>query len=490
MTKQRKIIVSVVSIAVLLIFAVLFFIIPRGSDLTIEAPAPPREVITVLLPPPIPSIIAVKADLPIQDVKILAESALRDYLNKPIQRKDGAIESFIKLNSGPLTMASVGHGAMSVSVPLQFNGWAEVSKKILGKVIRKRENIEGQATALLTLTPTLNPNWHITAKIVSDISIQKAELKILGLTVSIRRILTKLVKDKVLPKLEEGIVKYIANIDIKTRFTELWTRLHEPIVLSQDPPIVLVAEPLEILAQRLSSDGKIFSLSFGIKTYIHANIGNMSTDAASAPAQRIGLPDINFVDALESGYHIVVPIEATYTALENFAKPYVEKAHKFKGVNTLVENLSLYGSGSQLVAGLRFSMPALRAKGQLYLTGIPMYDVTTMSISVTEFDYALTTQNLLLDIAEFAGEGFSPNLRATVEDKLTFPLEDRLNELRERLLSVIAEHSIGSYVLLRGTVDTITPEVLYLTQTGVYISFRLQGNLACEMSLNSSQASH
>ncbi len=490
MTKQRKIIVGVVAISIVLILFTLFFIIPRGSDLTVEAPAPPREVTNILLPTPIPSIIAVKADLPIQDVKVLAESALRNYLNKPIQRKDGAIESFIKLDPGPLTMTSVSDGTVSVSIPLQFNGWAEVSKSILGKVIRKRENIEGKATALLTLKPTLNPDWHITANITSDIYIQKAELEILGLTISIRRILTKLVRDKVLPKLEDVMVKYIANIDIKTRVAGLWTRLHEPIALNQDPPIVLVMEPLEILAQRLSSDGKIFSLSFGIKTYIHANIGGTSANSVSPAAQRIGLPDIRFVNTLESGYHIIAPIEVTYTAIENFAKPYVEKTHKLKGINTRIENLMLYGSGSQLVAGLRFSLPTLGAKGQLYLLGTPRYDVDTRSISVTEFDYTLTTQNLLIDIAEVSGEGFFPNLRTKVEEKLAFPLEDRLSALHEKLSDAIAERAIGSHVLLHGTVDSITPEALYLTQTGVHIPFRLQGDLTCEISLNSSEISH
>ena len=98
MTKQTKIIVGVVSVGVVLICITLFFFMPRGSDLTIQAPPPPREVTPALLPPPIPSIIAVRANLPIQDVKTVAESALRDYLSKPIQRKDGAIDTSIKLN--------------------------------------------------------------------------------------------------------------------------------------------------------------------------------------------------------------------------------------------------------------------------------------------------------------------------------------------------------------------------------------------------------
>ena len=256
MIKQRKIIVGAISLSILLILIVLFLLMPRKSDITVKAPAPPREVTRLPLPPPIPSTIAVKADLPIQEVKTLAESALRDYLSKPIQRKDGAIDTSINLHPGVLTMTSTDDGTVSVKMPFQFSGWVRVSKKIFGQVIEKRENIGGKGTALLTLTPTLNPDWHLTAKTTSDILIQKAEIEILGMMVSIRGILTQLVKEKVLPKLEAIIVEYIANIDVKTRVAGLWTKLYEPIALNQEPPIVLVIEPLEILAQKLSSDGK------------------------------------------------------------------------------------------------------------------------------------------------------------------------------------------------------------------------------------------
>ena len=488
MTKPTKIIVVAVSVGVVLIGMILFFIMRRGSDLTVQAPAPPREVTLAPLPPSIPSIIAVKADLPIQDVKTLVESALRDYLSKPIQRKDGAIASAIKINIDTLKMMSAADGTVSVNIPFQFDGWARVSKKVFGQVIQKREDIEGRATASLTLTPTLNPDWRITAKTTSDIFIQKAEIEILGITISVRRILTELVREAVLPKLEDLLIKYITNVDVKTRVAGLWEKLYEPIVFKQEPSIVLTVEPLEILAEQLSSDGQTLSLNFGIKAYIQANMGNVSTDSTENTITE--LPNIHFVDALESGYHIIAPIEMTYTTVENLAKPHVEKPHRLKGINTLVESLILYGSGTQLVAGIQFRMPALGAKGQLYLLGTPIYDTTTMTVSVTEFDYALTTRSLFLDIAQAAGEGFFPHLRTTVEEKLVFPLEDQLTTLREQLAEVITERQIGSYVVLRGTVDTITPEALYLTQTGVRIPFRLQGDLACEVSLNSSQVSH
>lgn len=490
MTNQMRIqlIVGVISVGVVVICVMLFFRMPRGSDLTVQAPAPPREVTPVPLPPPIPSVITVEANLPIRNVTTLAESALRDYLSEPIQRKDGAITSAIELNLDPLTMTGAADGTISVNVPFQFSGWARVSKKIFGQAVQKREDIEGTATASLTLTPTLNSDWRITAKTTSDIFIQKAEIEILGITISVRRILTELVREAVLPKLEDLIVKYITNIDVRTRVAGLWTRLYKPIILNQEPPIVLTIVPQKILAQHLSSDGQTLFFSLGIEAYIHVDMGNVSTDPSNNTIT--DLPDIQFVDTLESGYQIIAPIEMTYVAVENLAKPLVERPHKLKGIDTLVKKLTLYGSGTQLAAGIEFSMPALRAEGQLYLLGTPVYDAPAMSVSVAEFDYALTTRSLLLDIAQAAGEGVFPNLRTTVEEKLVFPLEHQLTTLHKKLVDVIAERRIGSSVVLRGTVDTITPEALYLTQTGVHIPFRLQGDLICEVSLNFSRDSH
>ena len=489
MTKQMRIqlIVGVVSIGVVLICIMLFFPMPRRSDLTVQAPAPPREVTPVPLPPPIPSVIAVKASLPIHDIKTLVESALRDYLNEPIQREDGAITAAIQLNLDPLTMTGASDGTVSVKVPFRFNGWARVSKKIFGQLVQKREDIEGNATASLTLTPILNSDWRITAKTTSDIFIRRAEIEILGITISVRRILTEVVREAVLPKLENLIVEYITNIDVKTRVAGLWAKLYEPIVIKKEPRIALTVEPLKVLAQQVSSDGKTLSFSLGIETYIHADMGGVLMGPHHNAAA--DLPDIRFVETLESGYHIMAPIEMTYAAVENFAKPHVEKPHKLKGIDTLVRELTLYGSGTQLAAGIELSMPSFGTEGQLYLLGTPVYDATTMSVSVAEFDYTLTTRSLLLDIAQAVGEGFFPHLRETVEEKLVFPLEDQLTTLHKKLADVIAERRIGSSVVLRGTVDTITPEALYLTQKGVHIPFRLQGDLICEVNLNSSRGS-
>lgn len=485
MTKQTKLLVCVISVAVIVAVGVLFILLRDDSDLTVQAPAPPREVTPPLLSSPTASIIAVKASLPLQEVKQAADSALRGYLSKPIKWKKGDIEAAIKLNLETITMTSAENGAISMEVPFRFTGGATVSKKIFAQVLQQHEEIAGHATASVTLTPTLNPDWRITADVASDISVEQAEINVWGIKISVRKVLTELIENRVLPRLEAHIVKYITNVDVKTRVAGLWAQLYEPITVSQTPPIVLTIEPLEILAQELSSDGQTLSLNFGVKAYIQVNMGEAAT--ASHESEIPTLPNIRFVDTLGSGYHIIAPMEMAYAAVETLAKPHVEKSHEFKGVEALVEDLELYGSGTQLVAGVQFRVPALAASGQLYLLGTPVYDATAMSLAVTEFDYSLTTRDLFLDIAQVVGEGFFPDLRTTVEEKLVFPMEDQLTRLRELLVDVIAARPIGSYVVLRGTVDTVIPEALYLTQTGIRVPFRLQGDLACEVSLKGTQ---
>ncbi len=487
MEKRTKIIlIAVICIALLLVAFFLF--VPRDSERTVAAPAPPREVTPIPLPPPSPSTIAVKAELPIAEVRQKAASALSDYLRKPIQREDIVkgitIESFVNLMPGTMTMTSAPDSTISVQMPFQFKGWARASKKVLGQVIRQREDFTGKATATLTLTLRLDSDWSIRPESELEIVIQEATLRFWGIPISIRSIFTRLVEDVVAPKLEELIVKHIARVDVKTRVASVWERLQEPTKVREEPPIVLVMEPLEIASQHLSGNEETLFISLGIRTYIQVLIGDIAASRLEdAPLALKPLPDLQFVDALESGYHILAPIEVAYTAIERLAEPHVEKAHDLRGIETHVETLSLYGSGNQLVAGVAFNMPAFDARGQLYLLGTPVYDATTMSIAVTEFNYALTTQSLLLEFAEDIGEGIFPNLRTTVEEKLVFSLEERLTDLRDMLVRVIENRQIGSYVTLRGTVDSVTPEALYLTQTGLRVPFRLQGSLSCEVHL-------
>lgn len=483
MEKRTKIIVFSTSGIALLLIA-LFLFMPRGSERTVEAPAPPREVIPLALPPLIPSTIAVTAELPIEEVKEKVESALGDFLRKPIKREDSVkgitIESHVELSTGPLEMTRAPDSTLAVQMPFTFSGWAKGSKKILGKTLQKREKFTGTATATLTLHLAFKSDWSLRPTSELDIVIQQAEMRLWGIRISIRNLFTRLVEEIVAPKLEELIVNYLSRFDVKTRVAGLWQRLHEPIVVRDEPPIVLAIEPLEVFAKQLAGSEETLAISLGIKTYIHVHIGEM---ARQRVATHPPLPELQLVETLETGFHIVAPVDVAYTAIENLAKPHVEKAHNLRGIETHINTLMLYGSGTQLVAGVTFQMPAFDAKGQLYLLGTPVYDAAEMTVAVTDFNYSLTTQNLLLAFAEDVGEGIFPNLRTTVEEKLVFPLEERLTELQELLASVIENRQIGSYVVLHGTVDSVTPEGLYLTQDSLHVSVRLQGSLSAEVHL-------
>ena len=473
-------------------------------------PAPPRDVTPVPLPPPIPSTIAVRASLPIEDLESLASSALDDYLRNPIQRKTDSMEYYVTLALREITMkgsegAPPGYSSAQQIVEAEalitFSGWARVYKQIFGRTVQKREDVTGSAVAKLQLRLIFNPDWSITGTVHSDLLIQQAEIEILGLKVSIKKPLTKLIKETLLPKLEARIVKYIAQIEIKSRVSSLWARLYEPIVVNSEPPVLLSIEPLEILAKQPSSDAETVYLHFGIKTYIKANIGDESlvgheaSDTAisskgDGEAEKKEIPNLHFVDSLESGYSITAPLLVTYTTIEQLARPHVEKAHRLKGIETFVDSLTIYGSQTQLVAGLSFRMPKLRANGQVYLLGTPHYNSDEMMLSVTEFDYTLTTRSLLIEMAENIGGGAFPRLREEVESKLVFSLEERLALLQEKLQEAIENRAIGSYIQLHGTVDTITPGGVYLTSEGIRIPVHLAGELHSEVKLDSSGPSN
>ena len=504
MNRQTKLILGIVGGVVFILLCFYFFLRKQqDSAISIMPPAPSRDVTPVPLPPPIPSTLAVRATLPIADLENLASSTLDDYLRNPIHAKNESLEYSVTLRLREITMKGVEGSPQGYNfaekiiegeLSFTFSGWARVSKQIFGKTLHKREDVTGNAVAKLELGLTFNPDWSITATSHSDLLIQQADIEILGLTVSIRKPLTKLIKETVLPKLETKIVKYITQIDVKSRVSSLWTRLHEPIAVNSHPPISLSIEPLEILAQQPSSNEKNLYLHLGIKTYITANIGDefSATEislARDGEPQKKAIPDLHFVDSLESGYRITAPLLVTYTTIEQLARPHVEKAHRLKGIETFVDGLTVYGSQTQLVAGLSFRMPKLRASGQVYLLGTPHYHPDEMTLSVADFDYTLTTRNLLVAMAENIGGGAFPHLREKVASKLVFSLEERLMLLREKLQAAIENRSIGSYIRLHGTVEAITPEALYLTQEGVRIPFHLEGALGCEVKLDSSSAS-
>ena len=385
-----------------------------------------------------------------------------------------------------LEMTSTSDGTVSARILLRISGSARFPVDLWITSLQKKGTISGTAFLWLTLKPTLHADWRVTTKAYAHVRVGNVDVKVPGLiaagTTSIRGIFTRLARRRFLPELEKIIARHTANIDARTYVASLWTKLHEPIVLNQQPPVVLSMKPLEVFAQPLSGDAGTLSLNLGIKTYIQANIGDVSTDIPFPAGPRNDLPDIRFVDSLEPGYDVIAPIQITYADLEDMGRPRIEKEYKSKSV--AFENLTLYGSGAQLAAGVGFKMPFLRANGHLYLLGTPEFDATTISLSVTEFDYSFATRSLLVEIAERAGEGIiSQFVRTAVEKRLVFPVA----ALREKVSDIVSEGWIGPHVRLHGTVETLTPEGFYLTQTGVRIPLRLKGYLSCKLILLSVQ---
>ncbi len=483
MTKGKKIIIAI-SLVLALILTILFFFVPRKSNVPVVSLAPPREVTPVRLPAPVPSMLAVKVELPLHEVKQFAESAIANYLRDPIQWKDGKTTLTLNLRPENLGVTSTTNGAVSIEIPLQIRGSARFPVDLLITEIHRHGTLTGHATAVLTLTPTLYSDWNFTVETQTDISVQAADITIRGIfsnrTISIRENFIQEGKKTVLPEIEEKIAKYIDNIDLKGHAVRLWKKLHEPICLNLDPRVVLTTAPLEILVQNLSSDGLVLSLILGIRTFIHVNVEGTPTDSPAAGVVSVDdLPEMRFVDSLHPGYHITTRIEAPYAVLEDLARPYVEKTHALQ--NIIVENLTIYGSGTQLAAAADFTMPLLGATGEVSLLGTPMSDATTVFLSVTELRHTFTRESLIVEIANRTGDGIFGNLHTTVEAESTF----QITALYKKLSEMIAYYPIGSRVVLQGTLDTLTPEPPYLTQTGVFIPFRLQGALDCEIHLNS-----
>lgn len=482
---RKKIIISAISLGIVLVLTVLFSLIPWKSNIDVESLAPPREVTQAPLPQPMPSTIAVKVDLPLFEVSGFVESTIRNYVRKPIKWERGDWEhATINISPGAPEVVSTHDGTVSVKIPLQINGKGVFeTHTIFGP---RNGDIKGSATVSLAFTPRLHSNWHLTAETDVDIHVHEASVTISvalfdSTTTSITEIFRQTVNETVLPELKETIAKYNIDIDLKPHAAGVWRKLHEPIFLKREPRIVLSLKPMEILVQKLSNEEATLALNIGIKTFIQVNGGDVSTDASAPAEQGSDLPNIRFVDSLKPGYHINAPVQVTYAALENLARPYVEKAHDRKRI--VFENLTFYGSGTQLAAGVGFRMPFLGTTGQLYLLGTPTSDATAMSFSITELDYSFTTQSLLLKIIENRGEGIFSNLQATVEDKLSL----RINTLQEKLSDSIASHKLGSHAVLQGigTVDTVIIGDPSFTQTGVFIPLRLQGDLNYKVYLSS-----
>ena len=353
------------------------------------------------------------------------------------------------------------------SVPLKI--WAKAGKKVLGYTQTGETTFEIDLRFATRFS--LEKDWTVQTQTTAEgfDYVTKPTIRILGLDVPITRLVSNAINTN-LGTVTQALDKQVrSQIDLRTPVLRAWNLLREPYSVSDEFRTWLLVVPRRVLITPLRFEQGEIRTTIGLE-------GHTLTTVGAKPAVRpaTDLPDLTVVPTVKDDFRVGIIGEATYPEIAELAKKQlIGKAFTFReGVYSVtITDLDLYGQNDNLIikAGLTGSVT-----GDIYLRGQPYYDPQTRSVSLRNLSYDIDTRNVLQKAASWL---LKSTLAKTLEKNLTFPVGEQIETVRQAVQMRLTNYPLAKGVTLRGRLDEVRPDQVYLTPTALVAVVHATGKL-------------
>ncbi len=252
------------------------------------------------------------------------------------------------------------------------------------------------------------------------------------------------------------IDRKVSEVDLRSRFADLWALLARPIQLTEG--VWLMLAPEKLLMGQVNGSEHILTVPVTLVA------DPVIVTSATAPAiATTALPALGR-DSAKGGFRVsldgVVDYElaSSVITLALADKQITQSGHSVTPKKIVVAPTS----AGRLSVTMAFTGDAT---GELRLVGTPVFDAAHREITVPDLDYDLVTDNKLIKTYAWLR---SDALRGTLRQKAHVPVDQALSKGRELLLLGL-NRTIGDVLTLSAVVDSVGVENLFVTRSGVVV---------------------
>jgi hypothetical protein len=244
-------------------------------------------------------------------------------------------------------------------------------------------------------------------------------------------------------------------LSLRDRASLVWQRLGAPVEVA--PRAWLALRP------HAAHAGPIVGGGPGIlRTVLELTAEPLARIGAEPDAESRPLPDLQLVKAPGRKFHVALPLQVPYAALNQWLAQTAVGTTVDVGTSRplSVEAIQAYGSGARLILEVRVAGPV---RGLVYLAGTPTVERDSRTLRLADLQFTLESDNALIGAT---GRLFHRQLLAVLEPRARLPLGERVEALRTRLEATLSRELLEG-VLLSGTVDELEIRGVYPVQDGL-----------------------
>lgn len=184
------------------------------------------------------------------------------------------------------------------------------------------------------------------------------------------------------------------------------------------------------------------------------------------------LPPLKQVQAVQSDeFDLTLDMQLNYDSISYVLQSiYGKKELLIKNRKVIIDSIEITGAAkNQLIIAVAFSG---YKKGKLYLTGTPVFDVATQTLSIKHLDYDLATKHVLVKTAKWL---FNDRILNALQNATLQDLTPQLEQLK----TVVNEQFHYSYppISVNGKVNHLSVASIYPTEYELIIRVIVKGKM-------------
>lgn len=374
----------------------------------------------------------------------------------------------------PIQITPIGN-TLSIIVPV--NIWARFGYKVekLGLSLSKYEDTDFGIDIKFSTRVGINSDWLVTTATTGNGFnwVKKPVIEIVGFTIPIDKIVGKIIDDQ-----QPEIARIIDNqvkgrINLKPYVSQAWNQVQTPLLLNDQYRTWLKVTPQELQMTPLAASGTNLRTQIGLKAITETVTGDKPEVKSLVP-----VPNLKTVPQIAELFEVALVGKVSYGEASRLAFEAV-KNQVFEFSNgkkkVTVTAVEIYGQGEQMIAAVTL-VGSLNAK--VFLRGKPVFDPASRSLVMTELDFDLDTRNKLVKAANWLAHG---QFLKAMTPYFKMPLGPQLDEAKSMIQKNLANNKINDQITLKGNLNTLEPDKIYVTPEGLEAVINAKGKLGVEL---------
>jgi hypothetical protein len=426
----------------------------------------------LVLPPPPVSTIRLQIRIPSTVLASTLEATVEHAHDESGAYSPGDVGFKYAWSRDPFSFAYVGD-ALIVQTNVAYRAGVRYCRddRILG--IRKHTCFGevscgfGEPPAVMRVVARVALQWSSEWHLVTNTSFE-APQTLVPCKVSAARID---VSGKIAEKVQSSLREKAGQLDgliaadsrLRTMADHLWSRLSEPLYVKDD--VWLSVTPVGAqLGQPLITPA-------GIDTTLVVTAYPSVTMGAKPSVTAMPLPNLNTNPVSGNGFHIVSNVDIAWATLGTKLTAAVKEPVTIKGQALTIGAVTVAPAGRDCV---KVDLTVGGAvSGQVLLTGRLAYDAEKATVNFTDLGYQLVMDDPL---GALFADASADIIKSKLGTAASWPVREPLEQLRSTLSRALVPRS-DDRLGLTGSVDGVVVEGVYVTEQGITVRLRADGQL-------------